>query len=84
MKSIENRKMCCHIRKIVPMKRALNGIKSWVSGLRSEQSVTRHGVSLVSWDENFSLIKVNPLLNWTEKEVWDQESADNAVRYEFV
>jgi len=69
--SVENRKECCHIRKIIPMKRALNGIKAWITGLRSEQSVTRQGVSLLSWDENFGLIKVNPLLNWTESHVWD-------------
>lgn len=69
--SIENRKECCHIRKIVPMKRALEGIKVWVTGLRSEQSVTRKGLSIVSWDNNFGLIKVNPLLHWNEKQVWD-------------
>ncbi len=69
--SVQNRKECCHIRKIVPMKRALEGIKVWITGLRSEQSVTRKGLSTVSWDNNFGLIKVNPLLHWSEKQVWD-------------
>jgi phosphoadenosine phosphosulfate reductase len=68
--SIENRKLCCHIRKILPMKRALKGIEIWITGLRAEQSVTRKGLSMVSWDENFGLIKVNPLTNWTEEDVW--------------
>ncbi len=69
--SIENRKLCCNIRKIVPMKRALKGIDAWVTGLRSEQSVTRQRAFLVSWDENFGLIKINPLLNWAENEIWE-------------
>ncbi len=69
--SIENRKACCNIRKIVPMKRALQGIKVWITGLRSEQSVTRKGLQVVEWDENFGLIKVNPLLNWSEERVWE-------------
>ena len=68
--SIDNRKLCCHIRKILPMKRALKDIDIWITGLRAEQSVTRHGLSMVSWDENFGLIKVNPLINWTEEDVW--------------
>jgi len=69
--SIENREECCHIRKIIPMKRALKGVKAWVSGLRSEQSVTRQGLSIVSWDEKFGLVKINPLLDWTETQLWD-------------
>ena len=69
--SVENREECCHIRKIIPMKRALKGVKAWISGLRSEQSVTRQGLSVVSWDEKFGLIKINPLLNWTETQLWD-------------
>ena len=69
--SIENREECCHIRKIIPMKRALKGVKAWVSGLRSEQSVTRQDLSVVSWDEKFELVKINPLLNWTEAQLWD-------------
>lgn len=68
--SIENRKLCCHIRKILPMKRALKGIDIWITGLRAEQSVTRKGLTMVSWDENFGLTKVNPLINWTEEDVW--------------
>ncbi|MCK4569202.1 MAG: phosphoadenylyl-sulfate reductase [Bacteroidales bacterium] len=69
--SIKNRKECCHIRKIIPMKRALKGTKAWISGLRSEQSVTRQGLTVVSWDENFGLVKINPLTDWTETQLWD-------------
>lgn len=69
--SIENRKRCCHIRKIEPLKRAFRGLDAWICGLRREQSVTRKDVQLVEWDEVNSLIKVNPLIDWTEKQVWD-------------
>lgn len=69
--SIENRKQCCHIRKIVPLRRALNGLDAWISGLRRSQSVTRKDIRLVEWDEGNGLIKVNPLVDWTEEQVWD-------------
>lgn len=69
--SIENRKMCCHIRKIEPLKRALHGKKVWITGLRREQSPTRKDMCLAEWDEGNHIIKVNPLLEWTEKQVWD-------------
>lgn len=68
--SIENRKMCCHIRKIEPLKRALKGVDVWVSGLRKDQSVTRFFTPLIEWDETYNLLKVNPLLSWSERDVW--------------
>ncbi|MDX9941759.1 MAG: phosphoadenylyl-sulfate reductase [Bacteroidales bacterium] len=69
--SIENRKLCCHIRKIEPLKRALRGNQVWITGLRREQSPTRLDMRYSEWDEGNSIIKVNPLLDWTEKQVWD-------------
>jgi phosphoadenosine phosphosulfate reductase len=69
--SIENRKLCCHIRKIEPLNRALAGLDVWISGLRRSQSVTRTEIKLVEWDENHHMIKVNPLINWSEEQVWD-------------
>ena len=75
--SIEYRKMCCHIRKIEPLNRALEGIDVWISGLRNEQSITRKGNNLVEWDDNFKLIKVNPLIDWTEARVWDYINSNN-------
>lgn len=69
--SIENRKLCCNIRKIEPLKRAFNGLEAWICGLRKDQSVTRFYTNLVEWDEGNGVIKINPLLNWSEKQVWD-------------
>lgn len=69
--SIENRKLCCHIRKIEPLKRALTGLDAWITGLRREQSITRHDMKVVEWDETHGLIKVNPLIEWSQEMVWD-------------
>lgn len=69
--SIGNRKNCCNIRKIEPLKRALKDVEVWVTGLRASQSVTRTDMPLVEWDENFNVIKVNPLINWSQEDVWD-------------
>lgn len=69
--SVEDRKLCCAVRKIVPLQRALKGNDAWFTGLRREQSVTRTEIKIVEWDENNGLIKINPLLEWSEKQVWD-------------
>ncbi len=69
--SIEDRKRCCNLRKIIPLKRAFKGLEAWFCGLRQEQSVTRYNTNLVEWDEENGLLKINPLYNWTEDQVWD-------------
>ncbi len=67
--SIENRKQCCDIRKTAPLRRALHGLDAWITGLRRSQSITRTEMQMVEWDEKNQLIKVNPLLNWSEDDV---------------
>ena len=70
--SIEERKYCCHIRKVEPLGRALAGLDAWMTGLRREQAATRTGVELVEIDQaNRSILKLNPLAGWTEPQVWD-------------
>ncbi len=69
--SVENRKLCCHVRKVEPLKRALKGMKAWICGLRRAQSVTRADLGAIEWDEANGLYKINPLIHWTEKQVWD-------------
>lgn len=64
------RKQCCAIRKLKPLQRALKGQLAWITGLRREQSVTREQLAHSHWDESNGLQKLNPLANWTEKEVW--------------
>ena len=69
--SIESRHRCCQIRKLEPLARAFQGLDAWICGLRREQSVTRKDMQVVEWDEMHGLIKVNPLISWTEQQVWD-------------
>ncbi|MDD2640716.1 MAG: phosphoadenylyl-sulfate reductase [Arcobacteraceae bacterium] len=69
--SIENRKRCCFVRKIQPLQRALKGLEVWITGLRASQSVTREQMQLVEYDETNKVIKLNPLLAWSEQDVWD-------------
>ncbi|MBA4198345.1 MAG: phosphoadenylyl-sulfate reductase [Chitinophaga sp.] len=66
--SIENRKECCHIRKVVPLKNALKGNTIWVTGLRAEHSPARQDLQILEWDEGNQLIKYNPLLHWNTAE----------------
>ena len=68
---IEQRKTCCRVRKLDPLKRAFQGLEVWICGLRKEQSVTRQAVQLIEWDENNGLIKLSPLIHFTEDEVWE-------------
>lgn len=67
--SVENRKECCGIRKIEPLKRALAGAEIWITGLRSEQSENRSDMEIVEWDANNNVIKFNPLIHWTYEDV---------------
>jgi len=69
--SIENRKECCNIRKVEPLKRALSGFKAWITGLRKEQIVTRRDIHKIEIDEANKIIKFNPLADWTYNQVWD-------------
>jgi phosphoadenosine phosphosulfate reductase len=69
--SIEARKECCGMRKVEPLRRALAGRQAWVTGLRREQSVTRTAVEAVELDATHGLVKVNPLVRWNSREVWD-------------
>lgn len=69
--SIQNRKECCHIRKIEPLQRAFAGLDAWICGLRASQAVTRKNIDIIEWDANNKLVKVNPLARWTEEQVWE-------------
>jgi len=70
--SVENRKQCCHIRKVEPLKRALAGNKVWITGLRAEHSPDRNTLDQAEWDESNQLFKFHPLLHWTTEEVKDE------------
>ena len=75
--SVENRKECCHIRKVVPLNRSLEGKKLWITGLRHEQSSTRKDLAIIEWDEKHNIIKFNPLVDWTLEQVRDFITKNN-------
>lgn len=75
--SVEDRKECCNIRKVMPLKRALRGMDIWITGLRAEQSANRAVMRAVEWDDVHGLIKVNPLMDWTLDQVKAHLSANN-------
>jgi phosphoadenosine phosphosulfate reductase len=62
--------LCCEIRKVVPMRDRLAGADAWVAGLRREQAPEREHTPKLHWDDKYSLWKVNPLADWTERQVW--------------
>jgi phosphoadenosine phosphosulfate reductase len=63
--SVENRKECCRIRKVVPLNRALKGMECWISGIRAEQSDNRNNMDWLEYDKSKNLYKFYPLFNWT-------------------
>jgi phosphoadenosine phosphosulfate reductase len=69
--SIESRKECCAVRKVEPLRRALAGLEAWITGLRREQAITRGRIRNVEFDETFGLLKLNPLADWSESQVWE-------------
>ncbi|MBI5286258.1 MAG: phosphoadenylyl-sulfate reductase, partial [Deltaproteobacteria bacterium] len=66
-----NPDLCCKIRKIEPLVEALKGLRCWITGIRREQAPTRANTQVVEWDNKFNLVKVSPLVRWTNKDVWD-------------
>jgi phosphoadenosine phosphosulfate reductase len=78
--SIDARKGCCFVRKVEPLKRALAGKDAWITGMRRDQAVTRGSLAVSAFDDSMGLQKFNPLLEWTNAEVW-QYIKQNDVPY---
>lgn len=77
-KSIELRKLCCNIRKVRPLARALSSLSAWICGLRKEQSPTRSNIKKVEIDTaHNNILKINPLVDWKEDEVWKYIKENN-------
>ena len=77
--SVENRKECCYIRKIEPLKRALNGNEIWITGIRADQSANREDMHDLEWDEGNQLIKFHPIFDWTLDDVKTYIKENNIV-----
>jgi len=77
-RSVDFRKLCCGIRKVEPLGRALRNLDAWLTGLRREQAVTRGRVPKVEIDKDHGgIIKVNPLADWSHEQVWDYVRENN-------
>jgi len=71
-RSVENRLLCCQVRKVLPLQRYLHGLDAWITGLRRDQWATRTNIRKVEIDHDHgAIVKLNPLAEWTEEEVWD-------------
>jgi len=68
--SVDMRKECCRIRKVEPLNRALQGRRAWVTGQRRAQSTTRAALDVQEQDEAHDMVKFNPLVDWSEEDVW--------------
>jgi phosphoadenosine phosphosulfate reductase len=77
--SVENRKECCYIRKIEPLKRALKGNEIWVTGIRADQSANREDMHDLEWDEGNQLVKFHPIFDWTLDDVKTYIKENNIV-----
>lgn len=69
--------LCCAIRKVAPLKLGLSGLDAWITGIRRDQSPARANAKKVEWDAQFGLVKVNPLADWSDKDVWREIAARN-------
>ncbi|HSR17675.1 MAG TPA: phosphoadenylyl-sulfate reductase [Ignavibacteriaceae bacterium] len=78
--SVENRKECCFIRKVEPLKRALTGKQLWITGIRAEQSDSRKEMFNLEWDEQYKMFKYHPLFDWSFIDV-KKYIMDNNVPY---
>ena len=76
--SVENRKLCCEIRKVHPLNRALSKLDGWITGLRREQAITRANINKLEIDSSHgSIAKINPLADWTNEMIWDYIHKNN-------
>ena len=67
--SVENRKECCFVRKIEPLKRAIKGYDVWITGIRADQSANREDMDFIEWDDLNKIVKIHPLFQWSLADV---------------
>ena len=83
--SPENRRLCCGIRKVHPLKRILSTLDGWITGIRRDQTSTRESASFIEIDEKYNaILKINPLLNWTWEQVWNYIKENNVPYHKLL
>jgi phosphoadenosine phosphosulfate reductase len=65
-----NPDQCCNLRKVEPLQRKLGELSAWITSIRRDQTAARAGAGKIEWDKKFSLVKVNPIADWSSKQVW--------------
>ena len=74
---------CCNLRKVEPLRRKLRELDAWITSIRREQTSARAAARKIEWDEKFGLVKINPIADWTSRQVWryvhDQQVPYNAL-----
>ncbi|MGP4023358.1 phosphoadenylyl-sulfate reductase [Actinomadura sp. 3N407] len=73
-----NPDLCCHLRKVEPLGRALEGYMAWFSGIRRDETASRRDRRVVEWDRKRGMVKVNPILDWSQEDM-DNYMEDNGV-----
>ncbi|MFY9910175.1 MAG: phosphoadenylyl-sulfate reductase [Candidatus Sulfotelmatobacter sp.] len=71
---------CCNIRKVEPLRRKLGELQAWITSIRRDQTVARSHAGKIEWDEKFGLVKINPIADWSSKQVW-QYIRDHDIPY---
>jgi len=61
---------CCNLRKVEPLRRKLSELRAWITSIRRDQTSSRAGAGKVEWDEKFGLVKINPIADWSSRQVW--------------
>jgi phosphoadenosine phosphosulfate reductase len=73
-----NPDLCCYLRKVVPLEQALEPYRAWITGVRREETSARNDTRVVEWDARREMVKINPIVDWTQEQV-DSYIADNGV-----
>lgn len=66
----KNPDLCCNLRKVEPLRRKLSGLNAWITSIRQDQTSARASARRVEWDAKFGLVKINPIVDWSSKQVW--------------
>jgi phosphoadenosine phosphosulfate reductase len=72
--------LCCNLRKVEPLRRKLSTLRAWITSIRRDQTTFRKSARKIEWDEKFGLVKVNPIADWSSKQVW-RYLVENGVPY---
>jgi phosphoadenosine phosphosulfate reductase len=75
-----NPDQCCNLRKVEPLQRKLGELRAWITSIRRDQTATRAGAGKIEWDKKFGLVKINPIADWSSKQVW-QYIREHGVPY---